>query len=37
LAGQGLIDVHREDCFRLTNDGTHVVKTLQSESKPEPA
>ena len=32
LAGPGLIEPHGEDCFRLTNNGTDLVKTMQAES-----
>ena len=31
LAGPGLIALHGEDCFRLTPDGTKLVKTIQAE------
>ena len=35
LAGPGLIAPHGEDCFRLTSEGTNVVKTMQAEQKVE--
>lgn len=31
LAGPGLIALHGEDCFRLTSEGTRLVKTIQAE------
>jgi len=37
LAGHGLIKPDGEDCFRLTDDGTHLAKTIQSEPAARPA
>lgn len=31
LAGPGLVSPHGEDCFRLTDDGTKLARTLQVE------
>jgi len=31
LAGPGLIAAHGEDCFRLTPEGTRLVKAIQAE------
>ena len=31
LAGPGLIASDGEDCFRLTPDGTNLIKTIQAE------
>ena len=31
LAGLGLIAPHSEDCFRLTPDGTKLLKTIRAE------
>lgn len=36
LAGPGLIAPDGEDCFRLSPDGTKLVKTIQAEPAVEP-